>query len=81
MIEIWQESASFQKTSQRLANQVRTKVIFSDIEILEIRQKTNNEQDTNTISDTQSIDKQEQSNRSEPPTSENRNITHLNNTE
>ena len=39
------------------------------------------EQDTNTISDTPSIDKQEQSNRNEPRISENRNITHANNTE
>ena len=36
MIEIWQESASFQTTSQRLADQVRTilnKVWFSGLEI------------------------------------------------
>ena len=60
MIEIWQESSSFQKTSQRLADQVRTilkKDWFSDLEILEIRQKMNNEQDNNTISDTPSFDK------------------------
>ena len=58
MIEIWQECSSFQTTIQRLANQVRTtikKSSFSDLEILEIHQKINNEQDSNTISDTKSI--------------------------
>ena len=43
MIEIWQEFASFQTKSQRLADQVRTiikKSWFSDFEILEIHQKT-----------------------------------------
>ena len=38
--------------------------------MLEIHQKTNNEQDTKTITDTLTIDKQEQSNRNERPTSE-----------
>ena len=44
MIEIWQECANFERTSQRLADQVRTiikKASFSDLEILEIHQKTN----------------------------------------
>ena len=66
MIEIWQECTSFQATSQRLVDQVRTiikKDWFSDFEILDTHQKTNNEQDSNTISDTPTIDKQEQSNR------------------
>ena len=54
---------------------------FSDLEILEIHQKINNEQDTNTISDTPIIDKQEQSNRNKLPISENRNTTHPNSTE
>ena len=36
-------------------------------------QKINNEQDSNTISDTQCIDKREQSNWNEPVASENRN--------
>ena len=66
MIEIWKECASFQTTSERLADQVRTiikKGWFSDLKILEICQKTNNEQDTNTVSDTLAFDKQEQSNR------------------
>ena len=60
VIEIWQECASFQ-TSQRLADQVRTiikKCWFSDLEILEIHQNMNNEQDSNTVPDTSSINKQ-----------------------
>ena len=65
---IWQEYASFQTTSQRLADQLRTimkKGWFSDIEILEINQ---NEQDSNTVFDTASNNKQKQPNRNEPPT-------------
>ena len=65
MIEICQECASFQTTSQRLSDQVRTiikKSWFSDLEIQEIHQKTNDELESDTILDTQSIDKQEQSN-------------------
>ena len=61
MIEIWQECASFQTTSQRLSDQVRTiikKGWFSDREILEIHQKINNEQDSNTVLDTSNINKQ-----------------------
>ena len=84
MIEIWQECTSFQTTSQRLADQVRTiikKGWFSDLKILEILQKTNNEQDTNTASDTLGFDKQEQANKNQGLTSKNRNITHPNNTE
>ena len=78
MIEIWQGCSSFQTTRNRLADQVRTiikKGGFSDLEILEIHKKTNNEHDSNTISDTPSIDKQKQSNRNEPLISENRNAT------
>ena len=81
MIEIWQECASFQTTSQKFANQIRTiikKGWFSDLEILDIHQKTNHEQVSNTISDTPSINKQEQSNQNKPPTSENRNTIQLN---
>ena len=84
MIEIWQECTSFQTTSQRLADQVGTMIKtgwFSDLEILEIHQKINNEPDSNAISDIPSINKQKQSNRDEPPTSENRNATQPNNTE
>ena len=45
MMGIWQECAKFQTTSQRLADQVRTiikKGWFSDLELLEIHQKTHN---------------------------------------
>ena len=55
--------------------------MFYDVEILEIHQKIDNEHDSNTISDTPCIDKQNQSNRNEPPTSENRNAIQPNNTE
>ena len=82
MIEIWQECASFQTISQRLADQVRTIIKegwFSDLEILEIYQKINNEQDSNTVSDTSRINKEKQPNRNEPPTSENGNATQPNN--
>ena len=84
MLEVWQESTSFQPTSQRLADQVRTiikEVWSSDLEIQEIRQKTNNEQDTNTISDTLCFHKQVQSNRNEPPNLENRNTIQPHNKE
>ena len=82
MIEIWEECASFQTTSQRLVEQGRTiikKGWFSDLEILEIHQKTYNEQDSNTIPDTLSIDKQEQSNRSENTNTTQPNTTQPNN--
>ena len=49
MIEIWQECANFQTTSQRLADQVRIMIKkgwFSDLKNIEIHQKTNNEQDS-----------------------------------
>ena len=78
MIEFWQECASYLATSQRLADQVRTiikKGWFSDFELLEIRKKTNNEEDTYTVSNTLCLDKHEQSNQNELPTLENRNIT------
>ena len=44
MIEIWQECASFQTTSQRLSDYISVRTIikkswFSDLEILEIHQK------------------------------------------
>ena len=84
MIEMRQECTSFQTTSERFADQVRTIIKegwFSDLEILEIHQKTNNIQDSKTISDTPSTDKQEQSNQNELPISENRNTTTPNNTE
>ena len=46
MFEIWQECSTFQTTSQRLADQVRTitkKGWFSDHELLEIHKKKNTE--------------------------------------
>ena len=75
MKEIWQECASFQ-TSQVRA--IIKKGWFSHLEILEIHQKMNYEQDTNTISDTPRTDKQNQSNQNEPLISENRNATKTN---
>ena len=77
MIEIWQECANFQ-TSQRLAEQFRTiikKAQFSDVEILEIYQKINIEQNSNTVPDTSRINKQKKSLPNEPPTLENGNAT------
>ena len=82
MIEIGQECASFQTTSQRLADQIRTIILknwFSGLEILEMHHKIDNEEDSNTIPDTLSIKKQKQPNWNEPPTSENRNATQPNN--
>ena len=83
MKEIWQECAKFQTTIQRLANQVRTiikKGWFSDLEILEIHQKTH-KQYHNTVSDISSGVKQKQSNEKELPTSENENTTLPNDTQ
>ena len=60
MIEIWQECSNFQTTSQRLADQVRTiikKGWFSDLEIIDIHQKINNQQGNNTVPDTSNINK------------------------
>ena len=64
-----------------LADQVRTiikKSWFSDLEILEIHQKTN-ALDNSTVADTTSVVKQKQRNRNELPTSENENVTLPNN--
>ena len=83
-MENWQECATFQVTSRRLANHIRTiikKRCFFDLEILEIHQKTNNEQNNKTLSDGASTNKQEPSNRNESQISENRNLTTPNNTE
>ena len=44
---------------------------FSDIEILEIHQKINNQQENNILPDTSRIVKQKQPNRNELPSSEN----------
>ena len=60
MIEIWQKCASFQMTSQRLADQVRTIIktgTFSDLEILEIHTKIDNEHESYTAPDTSTINK------------------------
>ena len=76
MIEIWQECASIQTTSQRLVDHIWTiikKGWFSDIEILEILMKIYNEQDNNTVPHTSSTNKQKQPNRNKLPTSENGN--------
>ena len=70
-IEIWQECASFQTTSQGLADQVRTiikKRWFSDLDILEIHQKT--QKQDNTIPVTSSNANQKQHTRNELPTLE-----------
>ena len=72
MIENYQECFNFQTTSQRLPDQVRTlikKDRFSDLEIIEIHQKINNQQGNNTLRNTSNINKQKQPNRNEPPTS------------
>ena len=82
MIEIWQECASFQTTSQKLADQVWkiiNNVWFSDLEILEIHQKINNEQDSNTVVDASGINYDKQPNRNELPNLENRNTTQTKN--
>ena len=83
MIEIWQECASFQTTSQRLADQVRTiikKGWFSDLEILEIYQKTH-KQNYDTVPDTSSSVKQKQPNGNELRNLEKENATLPNNTQ
>ena len=82
MIEIWLECASVQTATQRLADQVRTiikKGLFFDLEILEIHQKINDVQDSNTVPGTSRINKQKQPNKNKPPTSENGNTTQPNN--
>ena len=76
MIEIWQECASFQTTSQRFADQVRTiirKGWFYDLEILEIHQKT--QKQDNTILITSSDANPKQHSRNERPTLVNKNAT------
>ena len=82
MIEIWQERSTFQTTSQRLADQVRTivkKGWFSDLELLEIHPKTP-KQNYNTVPDTSSGVKQKQSNEKGPQTSANESTTLPNDT-
>ena len=82
MIEIWQECSTFQTTSQRLADPVKTitkKGSFSDLELLEIHQKSLN-QNYNTVLDTPSGVKQKQSSEKEPQISVNENTTLSNDT-
>ena len=82
MIEIWQECSTFQTTSQRLTDQVRTitkKGWFSDLELLEIYQKTL-KQNYNTVPDTPSGVKQKQSEEKQPQISANENTTLPNDT-
>ena len=64
MIDIWQECAKFQTSSQKLADLVRTiikKGWFSDLEILEIHQNIH-KQNYNTVPETSSGVKEKQSN-------------------
>ena len=82
MFEIWKECSTFQTTSQRLADQVRTitkKGWFSDLELQEIHQKTL-KQNYNTVPDIRSGVKQKQSNEKEPQTSANEKTTLPNDT-
>ena len=82
MLKIWQERSTFQTTSQRLVDQIRTiikKGWFSDLELLEIHQKTL-KQNFDTVPDTSSHAKQTQSNEKEPQTSANENTTLPNDT-
>ena len=82
MMESWQERSTFQTTNQRLTDQVRTimkKGWFSDLELLEIHQKTL-KQKNNPVSDTPSGVKQKQPNEKEPQTSANENTTLPNDT-
>ena len=61
MMEIWQELSNCQPTCQRLADQVRTimKGWFSELEIIEIHQKINDQERRNTtFPDTSNINKQ-----------------------
>ena len=83
MREIWQEFSNFQTTSQRLADQVRTimkKGWFSELEIIEIHQKINDQERRNTLPDTPNINQQNQPIQNEP-TSENGDTTQQNPTQ
>ena len=60
MMEIQQELSNFQITSQRLPDQIRTimkKGWFSELEIIEIHQKINDQERRNTLPDTPNINK------------------------
>ena len=76
MIEIWQECASVQTTSERLADQLRIiikKGWLSDLDILDIHQKTKKQD--NTIPVTSSDANQKQHTRNELLTLESKNAT------
>ena len=82
MIEILQEYACFQTTSQRLADEVRTilrKGWFSDLEIIEIHQKINYQLGSNAVSGTTRVVKLKQPKRKELPSLENGKATLPNN--
>ena len=84
MMEIWQELSIFQTTSLGLADQVRMimkKGWFSELEIIEIYQKINDQERRNTtLPGTSNINKQKQPIQNEP-TSENGNPIQPNTTQ
>ena len=86
MVEIWLECASFNRTSQRLADQTRTilkKDCSSDLEILEIYQQINREeyqQNYTMLAEMLNTEKQELPNQTEMQNNGNWNITHPNTT-
>ena len=78
MIEIWQECSSFLTTSQWLAEQIKIiflKSWFSDLEVVDIHEKINNQEGNKTVPDTSRVVKEKQPKRNELPTSENGNAT------
>ena len=82
-MEIWQELSIFKTTSQRLADQVRTiltKGWFSELEIIEIHQKINDQERRNTLTDAPTINEQKQPIQN-GPSSENGNPTQQNTTQ
>ena len=83
MIEIWQECAKFQRTSQRIDDQVRTiikKGWVSDLQILEIHPKTQ-KQNHNTVPLHQVVSNKYNPTKKRLPTSENENTRLQNNTQ
>ena len=83
-MEIWQELSNFQTTSRRLTDQagmIMKKGWFSELEIIEIHQKINDQERRNTLPGTSNINKPKQSIQNEPPTSENSNPTQPNTTQ
>ena len=83
IMDIWQELSIFQTTSQRLADQARTimkKGWFSELVIIEMHQKINDQERRNTLPDTPNMNKQKQPIQNEP-TLENGNPTQQNTTQ